>query len=200
MQNFTGTLLVEKINGRYGPFNAAKLLTSIGNFTIERKGFKELEMFNEGRYDGVFTVSEIFMGYYITNGKSINEIRARIESMNITSDIQPLDPSESSQIAVEEVDPLIEEASDKQPTHSGSDADIQPFQVSTPPKHQTKEPIKAEPDQEISDAELFGEWPLPDAYRQDMSYDRAILRKQVERLNALGFELKKDQIWYRKQV
>ncbi|RUS67433.1 hypothetical protein CUZ56_01378 [Saezia sanguinis] len=197
MQKFTGTLLVEKINGRYGPFNAAKLITSIGNFTVERKGFKELEMFDAGRFNGDFVVSEIFMGYYITNGKSINEIRARIESMTITSALEPLDPAEESQIAVEEVDPLFEETKEKQAVQS----DIEPFTVSTPPKRRTKEPAQTEPSEVVNDTELFGEWPLPDAYKQDMSHDRATLRKQVERLNILGFALNpQDQIWYRKQA
>lgn len=56
MEQIRGTLVVEQINGKRGPFCVGTLHTSIGEFKVTAK---ELDQFEPGRYNGLFLVDEL---------------------------------------------------------------------------------------------------------------------------------------------
>ena len=56
MEKLRGTLVVEEINGRRGPFCVGMLQTSIGDFKVTDK---ELDQFTPGRYQGEFLIEEL---------------------------------------------------------------------------------------------------------------------------------------------
>jgi len=56
MEKLRGTLVVEEINGRRGPFCVGMLKTSIGDFKVTDK---ELDQFAPGSYAGEFLIEEL---------------------------------------------------------------------------------------------------------------------------------------------
>lgn len=58
MQKLHGTLTVIRYNGRNGPFNAGKLDTDIGKFTVSDSA---LDQFAPGQYQGEFLITRIYI-------------------------------------------------------------------------------------------------------------------------------------------
>lgn len=57
MYKFKGTLFVQRVVGRKGPFNVAVLKTAVGDFKINDQ---RLDQFDEGALEGEFIVTQIF--------------------------------------------------------------------------------------------------------------------------------------------
>lgn len=75
MEKFNGTLIVEQIRGRHGPFCVGLLQTSIGQFKVKDK---ELDQFEPGNYRGQFLVEEIFTKAVPWRGGTFTELLARV--------------------------------------------------------------------------------------------------------------------------
>jgi hypothetical protein len=74
----SGNLSIRTINGRNGDFNVATLVTDIGEFAVRNA---LLDQYDEGRYEGEFGISRIFLGHYQPGNRMVIEIRATIETM-----------------------------------------------------------------------------------------------------------------------
>jgi hypothetical protein len=76
MIRITGRLIVKRVKSRNGPFNVADLLTDVGEFKVKDP---VLDQFKEGAYQGTFWIAEIYLLPYISFGRSITELRMRVE-------------------------------------------------------------------------------------------------------------------------
>lgn len=136
------------------------------------------------------------------------QLRAHLSGMTLHG-IDTLSDSEASTIGAQEPDPAEEEA---KPVTEGN----KPCLVSTDDRQpctdhaaaprvskatrsqrtqgtcrQARSSSVSSPPQAISsdDEILFGsQWPLPDAFKLDKTYDRITIRKQINRLGELGYE------------
>lgn len=179
MITIPGQLAVRTVNGRHGPFNVGRLITSTGEFAVKDVLLDQLD---EGKYDGNFVVSEIKLSSYVYGGRTVTEIRAVLDDMTL-DEMDDLPFDEASEIeAAKAQDPLEEE------------------QFAVPTKPEKEKPAKAGKkagSAESGDEVLFGIlWPLGDEVKLDVTVDRATLRAQKARLEVLGYELDfKTQTW-----
>jgi len=181
----SGTLLVSVINGRHGPFNVAKLITSFGEFVIKDS---RIEQFHAGEYEGEFFLSNIYPGSYCAGGRLVVEVRALLGEITFNDNghaaqgeepsfhTDPLD--EESPVAV---DPIPDSLPEPLPSKIVKKADSKARTYSVP---------QFSADAEVEDDELlFAEyWPLSDSVKLDPTQPRELLRKQAARLNVLGYE------------
>lgn len=187
----TGKLAIQTKNGRFGKFNVGYLITDIGEFVVKNA---ELDQYPEGKYDGEFCISKIKLGSYATNGRVIFEMRATLDSMTLLG-VDKLTKEDAKRLAHQEPDPLDEEV--------GADAPAEPQHSSTDKPQfgaKTRKSAKSKSSPEaVNDEELFGIlWPLGDIVKLDATVGRLILRKQIDRLTQLGYEIELDQNWHRK--
>lgn len=61
MITIPGTLTIVTLDGRFGPFNTAKLTISIGEFVVKDK---ELDQYKSGKYQGQFVIDKIKPSHY----------------------------------------------------------------------------------------------------------------------------------------
>jgi hypothetical protein len=115
MKLFDGTLRVETIKGRRGPFNVGTLTTDIGVFKVKDK---ELDQFDPGDYSGNFQVEKIFTASNPWRGGYFTEIVAQIAEGGFLIDQEDA-PSNLSGEAQAEPDPLDVE-------HAGQPASVAP--------------------------------------------------------------------------
>jgi len=201
MEKFKGTLTVEQINGRHGPFCVGMLHTSIGQFKVKDR---ELDQFEPGSYRGQFLIEEIFTKAVPWRGGTFTELLARIADGGfLIDDAQQHDDDLPSTQA--EPDPADEDHS------AGAVMPPKPTQVETGDKTPApsvpsesaatgKEP--AVPSTDGDDCGLFGV-ELFDQFRQraprialDPTVDRVQFRQQRERLKAVGYQFEaKSQQW-----
>lgn len=198
MINLPGYLAIRTINGRNGAFNVGRLSTSIGEFVIKDA---VLDQYDEGKYRGVFAITEIRPSYYTNGGRLIVEIRARLDSMSL-DDVARLSVEEAERLSSNETDPIDEELSSSTPQSKGRKAATS--RPNKPSSQDSDEPFgmtKADPSKAAevpdSDVELFGTiWPIGNTVRLDTTVDRQRLRQQCVRLGELGYELDfKLQTW-----
>ncbi|MGF0335806.1 DUF3275 family protein [Ectopseudomonas toyotomiensis] len=209
MIRLDGQLVIKSIPGRYGTFNVARLITSIGEFAVKDS---VLEQYAEGKYEGSFVIAHIGPSSYSTgSGRTVIEVRARLDSMAL-NEMDTLSPADSERLEQKEPDPLDEEraavpAAAHPSTATSSPAerrapkaeDTTPFGMSTTELDKSAHP--SEPVQQTAqggeDAELFGTiWPLGETVKLDTTVDRQRLREQSKRLDQLGYTLDfKAQLW-----
>jgi hypothetical protein len=106
-----GQLAIKTRRGRYGAFNVGYLSTSIGEFVTKNA---ELDQYKEGKYEGEFIITEIFLGTYTTGGRTITELRAKLSGMTI-SGVDKLTPVDSQRLTPQETDPIDEQNAAPQP-------------------------------------------------------------------------------------
>ena len=70
MLHVNGTLTVKKITGAKGAFSVGDLVTEEGTFKVKDA---LLDQFEEGRYQGEFAISSIYLSSYIWRGKSMTD-------------------------------------------------------------------------------------------------------------------------------
>lgn len=201
MRIFDGTLRVETINGRRGPFNVGKLITDIGEFKVKDKA---LDQFEPGEYTGNFLVEAIYTASNPWRGGVFTEMLCRIAPdgfLIVEEEVPQVD--QGSQL---EPDPLDSE----QASPGGSDAPMayteqpkSPAPVSKPAKSTVTEPAAVRPVAEPSDADLvlFGiEIHELFANGQDIALDPTVEREQFRlqrtRLKDCGYRfIAQEQIW-----
>lgn len=202
-----GHLRIKTFNGRYGKFTIGYLKSDLGEFTVREK---ELDQYDEGKYEGDFDISYIEQFNSKFFGKVEIGMRAYIQSMTITN-AADLTAEDKAQITPQEADPVIEEV--KQEAVVLPPLPIEPLQIdsnvikSVQPEVVAKKPVIAKTAAKVEltdietidpDLELFGRslWPLDDEVKLDMTVERIKLRAQRDRLNALGYEFEPiGQIW-----
>jgi Protein of unknown function (DUF3275) len=190
MISLPGKLLIKIINGRNGAFRVGVLRTEVGEFAVKDK---MLDQYEEGTYDGVFSIYRIFASSYQASNRLVVEVRALLEDIALTNvDTQ-------SQVEPEpiEQDPLEEE-----------ERQTSPLPQEKPDQHSADDPTPAEKDQDHAmagehqnpDAELFGLlWPLGDSVKLDATVDRIRFRRQRDRLKALNYRFNPvGQTWFKK--
>lgn len=186
MIRLPGRLTVKIINGRNGAFRVGVLRTEVGEFAVKDK---MLDQYDEGAYEGVFTLSRIFASSYQAGNRMVMEIRALLEDIALTN-VDAIEQDEPEPI---EQDPLEEEKR-TQPDSTERDA----HEADTELDLATEDAEEADDGQSVDpDAELFGLlWPLGDSVKLDATVDRMRFRKQRDRLKALGYRFRPvGQIW-----
>lgn len=205
MIRIDGQLVIKSISGRYGIFNVARLVTSIGEFVVKDS---MLEQYTEGKYEGSFVIAHIGPSSYSTgSGRTVIEMRARLDSMDL-NEMGTLSAADSERLEQREPDPLDEERAGlpaaTQPTplsetSSSEVDDTTPFGMSTS-ELESSALAPEQPKQTAqvnADADLFGTiWPLGNTVKLDTTVDRQRLREQSKRLDQLGYTLDfKAQLW-----
>lgn len=209
-----GQLVIKSIPGRYGTFNVARLLTSIGEFAVKDS---MLEQYTEGKYEGSFVIAHIGPSSYSTSsGRTVIEVRAKLESMTL-NEMDTLSVDDSERLEPKEPDPLDEERgsppasplvnSAQRPSVAPATAsltsppttDEMPFGMSVAELANTPQPEPHQRSADEADADLFGTiWPLGETVKLDTTVDRQRLRDQSRRLDQLGYTLDyKAQLWRR---
>ncbi|MHB0818450.1 DUF3275 family protein [Stutzerimonas stutzeri] len=201
MIRIDGQLVIKSIPGRFGTFNVARLLTSIGEFSVKDP---MLEQYTEGKYEGSFVVAHIGPSSYSTgSGRTVIEVRAKLDSMTL-NEMDTLSQDDTERLEQKEPDPLDEERSSSPPAASTTVAPASapahdtelPFGMSAAELGSTPAAVEQSTHTD-ADAELFGTiWPLVESVKLDTTVDRQRLRDQSKRLNELGYTLDfKAQIW-----
>lgn len=180
MISIPGELLISSLKGKYGTFNVAKLLTSIGEFVVKDK---IIDQYEEGKYKGTFIVKLIKPYCYMYGMRSVFENRAYLDSMELESNTQ-LSAEDSSPLSHEAdpIDELSELDNDTKSTkQTNAKDDITPFGM-------TKQKLQQQSVNTIDDETLFATlWPLGNEVKLDTTVDRLTLRKQNERLRDIGY-------------
>lgn len=179
MITLPGVLHIRIITGRNGAFRVGRLDTDIGDFAVKDA---ELEQYGEGRYEGIFGISQIYPSSYLANGRFIVEVRAKLSLITLASEDEP----ETFDAYEAEPDPLNEE-----PVLTTQQ---------TVPEAKTKTSVVTLPTEaDIRDEELFGTlWPLSNPVKLDTTVNRQLLRQQTARLGALGYMFQAiGQQWFK---
>jgi Protein of unknown function (DUF3275) len=200
-----GQLAIKTRRGRYGDFNVGYLSTSIGEFVTKNA---ELDQHKEGKYEGEFIITEIFPASYITGGRVVVELRAKLGGMTITG-IDELTAVDSQRLNPQETDPIDEQNAAPQsppqapvapevvptPEVAASSAvdpliDTTPFGVSPDVSDVSpdKKPEANNSEAQGADQALFGLlWPLTNVVKLDATVERRVYRQQCARLDKLGY-------------
>jgi hypothetical protein len=181
MEKLRGTLVVEEINGRRGPFCVGMLKTSIGDFKVTDK---ELDQFAPGSYAGDFLIEELRTKTVPWRQGTFTYIQAIIAEGGFLIDEEAQLHPEGEAAPQAEPDPLD---SEEQP---GPDTPTAPAsQPAADHKPAESAPEAPEPDDEaVFGIELYPQF----AQRQspialDTTVDRGLFRQQRERLKAAGY-------------
>mgnify|MGYP001741097118 CR=1 FL=1 len=78
--NIPGTLTVQIIQGRRGPFKTAKLATSIGTFDVKNPVLKQFE---PGEYQGNFIIEQLKVKAYEWGGGATSYLDAALQMNNL---------------------------------------------------------------------------------------------------------------------
>ncbi|OLU25522.1 hypothetical protein BVH03_17900 [Pseudomonas sp. PA15(2017)] len=210
MIRIDGQLIIKSILGRYGAFNVAHLITSIGEYAVKET---MLEQYAEGKYEGSFVIYHIGPDFYPARGRAVFQVRARIDSMTL-NEMDTLSQADTERLEQREPDLLDEERGSPPVTPATAPATLpaaapaptsaltgptvdgtEPFGMSAAELNQTPQPVHQQSIQ--ADADLFGTiWPLGEAVKLDTTVDRQRLREQSKRLDQLGYTMDfKAQLW-----
>ncbi len=191
-----GTLQVKRIKqSRNGPFCVADLTTDFGEFKVKDP---LLDQFAEGEYKGTFWISEIYLSQYVSFGRGVTELRARLNDVQVDTE-RGLPAGASKEPS--ELDPVDEPPRLRVRSKPETpEAAPQPARRLTTRRGASK---KNEADAEsAADRELFGDEIHDNVVRRiplklDPTIDdRVRFRAQAERLGKLGFNFDaKRQTW-----
>lgn len=197
MEKFNGTLIVEQIRGRHGPFCVGLLQTSIGQFKVKDK---ELDQFEPGNYRGQFLVEEIFTKAVPWRGGTFTELLARIaeggflideEQQTGEDDLPDTKGIQAEPDPADDDDQQTPVIAEPKPIHTALAAQPQQAQATKSAAFTTEDDLK-----------LFGiELHALFAQRAarislDPTVDRVQFRSQRERLKAVGYQFDaKSQEW-----
>lgn len=178
MEKLRGTLVVEEINGRRGPFCVGMLKTSIGDFKVTDK---ELDQFAPGSYAGDFLIEELRTKTVPWRQGTFTYIQALIAEGGFLIDEEAQGHPNGEATPQAEPDPLDSEEQGR------SDA-----QAAPPPKpaagHKPENSAPKPDDEAVFGIELYPQF----AQRQspialDATVDRQLFRQQRERLKDAGY-------------
>ena len=188
MEKFRGTLVVEEIKGRNGPFCVGKLQTSIGSFKVTDK---RLDQFAPGSYAGEFLIEELRTQTVKWRQGTFTYIQAIIADSGflIAQEDQYAGAAEPVQ-----AEPDPPDLDDEEPL---SATPVARPKVPEPPRSAAK-PADDEPDDEaVFGIELYPKF----VQRQspialDTSVERRLFKLQHARLKAAGYRfVSKGQHW-----
>ncbi|RMX08223.1 DUF3275 family protein [Corticibacter populi] len=194
------TLRVKQIRGSNGYFCVADLLAEEGLFKVKDP---LLDQFSDGEYTGTVWISEIYLAQYVSYGKGVTEIRARLHDLRIDG----VDALQEQEEPIEP-DPADEAQTLPLPTTPTeapvpSEAEVAPRGLDALRKKLAgigrKQPPAATPDPDTLES-LFGEhWPAVlarDPVKLDSTVDRLRFRAQIAKLKELDYELDpRSQTW-----
>lgn len=200
MLKLSGILAIRSVKGARGDFNVGRLVTEIGEFAVKDPLIEEYE---EGRYEGEFSISSIFPSTYFTNGRTVVEIRARLGSIALKG-IEQLTDEDTLPVVehdpIEEVPkPVVAEAqleiADLEPAVHSAGIEAIPPAGAPIPVMSIEEEIIFRNEQEYR--RLFGTlWPLQSKVKLDPTVDRQAFRAQRDALKDLGFKFQPlGQLW-----
>ena len=194
MEKLRGTLVVEEIKGKRGPFCVGMLKTSIGDFKVTEK---ELDQFAPGSYAGEFLIEELKTKTVPWRQGTFTYIQALIaEGGFLIDQEEQLQPQSEAATPQAEPDPLDseEEASAEAPPARPS----QPLSASQPAQQRKPQSQQAEPDDEaVFGIELYPQFAQRlSPIKLDTTVDRHLFRQQRERLRAVGYQfVSQGQHW-----
>jgi hypothetical protein len=187
MEKLRGTLVVEEINGRRGPFCVGMLKTSIGDFKVTDK---ELDQFTPGSYAGDFLIEELKTKTVPWRQGTFTYIQAIIAEGGFLIDEEAQGHPDDQAAPQAEPDPLDSEEQGRADAPAAT-----PSKSATGHKPENSEP---KPDDEaVFGIELYPQF----AQRQspialDATVDRQLFRQQRERLKAAGYRFNSvEQNW-----
>jgi hypothetical protein len=189
MLQVNGTLTVKKIHGAKGAFSVGDLVTEVGTFKIKDA---LLDQFEEGRYQGAFAISSIYLSSYIWRGKSMTDIRANLVDVQLEEVGEAAPESTAGQ---DEPDPIEEEAA-----RSPSETVVEPVAETTVVVVTSAGQVDADPALEaqvkLFGAELGAKVWRREGIKLDPTVDRGVFREQRDRLKELGYRFDaKAQAW-----
>lgn len=205
-----GTLRIKKIRqSRNGAFCIADLSTDFGEFKVKDP---MLDQFEEGEYQGTVWINEIYMSQYISYGKAVTELRARLHDLQIdTEDRKSVRSTEHAEPdPMDEVPtPQVPKKPAPEPQKRSGWADVKGNKLgkaATPcqPTEESAQPSPknaSAPTSANANVELFGEElaALMDQHQTvklDPTVERMLLRQQTAALRAKGYTFDaKQQAW-----
>ncbi len=196
MISIEGRLNIKIITGIHGPFRVGSLQTEIGEFSVKDK---ILDQYDEGSYQGLFTIRKIFSSTYSTGSRLVVEVRATLENISLAN-VDEIEPVQHESL---EQDPLDEEKEADSKTakmessiESIESTDSTELIDSTDSEDEDQSDLTPE---ELSDKKLFGLlWPLQDSFKLDPTVSRVTFREQRERLKSLNYKFNPiGQYWTR---
>lgn len=75
-----GKINVKSVQGRNGAFAVGDLMTSIGEFKVKDA---ILDQFEDGVYEGMFVIEQIYPASYVWKGRAMVEVRAKLADVII---------------------------------------------------------------------------------------------------------------------
>ena len=172
---------------RNGPFNVGELVTDVGEFKVKDT---LIEQFDEGDFVATVLVEEIYLAQYVSFGKGVTEMRARLRDIQVQTEGQR-PPEVVEQL---EPDPLDEPASVVVPAPQLAPA---PEPAPAAPAELSAAPA-ADDDglADLYDEEVVAAISCGSTVKLDPSVDRALLRRQTAGLKARGYRFdSKSQTW-----
>lgn len=175
MVNIEGEMIVNTINGRYGPFNTAVLYSPIGDFVIK---YDALDEFNGGKYSGNFVIRKTYTRIRNFGVSKIIEPVAELDSLELFNALEGAQEAPPEAI----VDPIEEDTA----RETGNSSEEK--------QEALKPPCDAEPDI----TSMFGDlWPLSESVKLDPTVGRPLLRQQTSYLKVHGYKYHaKEQTWH----
>ncbi|MDA8443627.1 DUF3275 family protein [Paracidovorax valerianellae] len=197
------TLRIKKIRqSRNGAFCIADLTTNFGEFKVKDP---LLDQFEEGEYKATVWVSEIYLSQYISFGKGVTEIRARLHDLQVVSqDRLPADRTPTELDPLDEPTPVkgqtkASEPSKEQCRGAAQHADKRWDDFKKPRPAPAPESVEAV-DDGLFDADLLEAIERADPVKLDPTVDRALLRSQAAWLRKQGYDFDpKLQTWFAKR-
>jgi len=187
MYTTQGKISIRTIYGAKGPFSVGVLVLDIGEFVVKDK---RLDQFDDGDYEGSFTVAKIGPNCYHSAGRLVIEVKAVLAAF----DIETQEPA-AGDLAI----PVAEPDDDEEEAESvpeSSPAEPEPEEP-TPPAPEADDGDDRAGDasavDDHADAELFGAlWPQirdakpGDSVKLDTTVTRAKFRAQTARIGKTG--------------
>ncbi len=183
MISIEGRLNIKIITGIHGPFRIGSLQTEIGEFSVKDK---ILDQYDEGSYQGLFSIRKIFSSTYSTGSRLVVEVRAVLENISLAN-VDAIEPEQHEYL---EQDPLDEEKDENleatNPGHSIEPTDSDGLIEPVDSEDEDQNDLTPE---ELSDKNLFGLlWPLQESFKLDPTVSRVTFREQRERLKSLNYK------------
>jgi hypothetical protein len=179
-----GSLAIKTVKGRKGNFCVGELTTDIGTFEVKDT---ILDQFDDGTFEGKFTVTELRLRSYEWRGSIRAAIVARVSDIYLTEETPPELPAEP-----EIHDPIDDEAKPTVPsTQQGSET--------LAAETTSKDLASVSSDPPTGPGLLADFAALIDAgkpVRLDPTVDRGIFRAQRDGLKVAGYKFDaKSQMW-----
>lgn len=201
------TLRVKKIRqSRNGAFCVADLSTEIGEFKVKDP---LLDQFEEGEYQATVWITEIFLAQYISYGKAVTEMRARLHDLQVRSAgelgdsrSEPVEPDPLDEPTPTRVEPATEAPATAKAQAEGKFGALKNKLASIRGRKsgETRSGATLAPSNH-EDSTLFGDelWSQIQArspVKLDATVDRALLRKQAALMGQMNFKFDPiAQIW-----